>query len=69
MCKAIDMKIMFYSHANETHYRKKSFALSLVLKVRNFETRKWTVVVPPSSSPSLVCLACSHVTSQPTRQS
>ena len=37
MWKAIDMKIIFYSHANETHYRKKSFALSLVLKVRNLK--------------------------------
>ena len=37
MWKAIDMKITFYSHANETHYRKKSFALSLVLKVRNLK--------------------------------
>ena len=37
MRKAIDMKIIFYSHANETHYRKKSFALSLVLKVRNLK--------------------------------
>jgi len=65
MCKAIDMKIIFCSNANETHYHKKSFAFSLVLKVRIFETRKWTVVVPPSR----VCLACSHVTSQRTRQS
>ena len=37
MWKAIDMKIIFYSHAKETHYRKKSFALSLVLKVRNLK--------------------------------
>ena len=37
MWKTIDMKIIFYSHANETHYRKKSFALSLVLKVRNLK--------------------------------
>ena len=33
-CKAIDMKIILYSHANKTHFHKKGFALSLVLKVR-----------------------------------
>ena len=33
-CEAIDMKITFY--VNETHYHKKGFALSLVLKVRVF---------------------------------
>ena len=37
MWKAIDMEIIFYSHANETHFRKKRFALSLVLKVRNLK--------------------------------
>ena len=40
-CKAIDMKTIFYSHAGKTHFHKKSFALSLVLKVREFGTRKW----------------------------
>ena len=30
----IDMKMIFYSHANETHFHEKGFALSLVLKVR-----------------------------------
>ena len=37
---SFDMKIPFYSHANRTHYHKKVFALSLVLKVKDFETRK-----------------------------
>ena len=32
--KAIDMKMNFYSHVNKTHFHKKGFALSLVLKVR-----------------------------------
>ena len=36
-CKAIDIKMIFYSHANETHYHKKGFALSLVFKARIFE--------------------------------
>ena len=26
-CRAIDMKVIFYSHANKTHFHKKSFAL------------------------------------------
>ena len=39
-CKANDMKMIFYSHANKTHFQKKGFALSLVLKVR---TRKWAI--------------------------
>ena len=28
-CEAIDMKMSFYSHANKTHFHKKSFPLSL----------------------------------------
>ena len=28
------MKMIFHSHANKTHFHKKGFALSLVLKVR-----------------------------------
>ena len=39
--KAIDMKMFFYFYlyANKTHFHKKGFALSLVLKVRIFGTR------------------------------
>ena len=37
--KAIDMKMFFYFYANKTHFHKKGFALSLVLKVRSFGTR------------------------------
>jgi len=33
-CKAIDMEIIFYFHANETHIHNKGFAFSLVLKAR-----------------------------------
>ena len=36
-CKAIDMKTIFNSHANKTHFHKKDFALGLGLKVRNSE--------------------------------
>ena len=42
-CKTFDMKTIFYSYANKSHFHKKGFALSLVLKVRAFETRKWPV--------------------------
>ena len=33
----------FYSRANKTHFHKKGFALSLVLKVRVFGTRYWLI--------------------------
>ena len=35
-CKAIDMKRIFHSHANKTHYLKNGFTLGLVVKVRVF---------------------------------
>ena len=38
-CEAIDGKVLFYSHANKP-FHKKGFALSLVLKVGVFGTRK-----------------------------
>ena len=34
-------------HANETHYNKKDFALSLIMKVRVFVTRKWPFLLLP----------------------
>ena len=37
----LNMKIIFYSHANNPLFYKRGFALSLVLKVRIFGTRKW----------------------------
>ena len=43
-CEAIDMKMIFNHDANKTHFHNKVFALSLVLKVRFFETRKWRIV-------------------------
>ena len=33
-----------YFHANKTHFHMKSFALSLVLKVRMFGIRKWPIM-------------------------
>ena len=38
------MRSLFYSHANKTHFHKKDFALSLVLKVKVFGTRKWPII-------------------------
>ena len=42
-CSAFDMEIIFHSHVNKTHFRKKSYALGLILKVRVFGTRKWCI--------------------------
>ena len=44
------MEMIFYSHANKTHFHKKSCALGLTLKVRVFETRKWPVVLNSANS-------------------
>ena len=43
--EAIDMKIIFNYVANKTHFHNKGFALSLVLKVKLFGTRKWPIFV------------------------
>ena len=41
VCKDIALIFfLFYTHANKTHFHKKGFALSLVLKVRVFGVRK-----------------------------
>ena len=40
-CEAIGMKMIFNYDANKTHFHNKGFALSFVLKVRFFWTRKW----------------------------
>ena len=38
------MEVIFYSHANKsTHFHKIGFALSLILKVTVFGTRKWPI--------------------------
>ena len=42
-CEAIDVKMIFNYEANKTHFHNKGFALSLVLKVRFFGTRKWPI--------------------------
>ena len=40
------MEIIVHSHANKTHFHKKSCAPSLILKVRVFGTRKWPIAAP-----------------------
>ena len=42
-CQAFDMKMIFHSHANKTHFQKKGCALGLILKVRIFGTLKWPI--------------------------
>ena len=42
-CSAFDLKMIFHSHANKTHFHKKGSAPGLILKVRAFGTRKWPV--------------------------
>ena len=36
-CEAVDMKMILFCHANETHYHRKDSAPSLVLKERVLE--------------------------------
>ena len=43
-CKAIDKRMILYSHANKTEFDKKGSALHLILKVRVFGTWKWPVI-------------------------
>ena len=42
-CSAFDVEMIFHSHANKTHFRKKGCALGLILKVSVFGTRKWPI--------------------------
>ena len=41
-CSAFDMQMSYHSHA-KTHFHKKGCALGLILKVRVFGTRKWSI--------------------------
>ena len=40
--------MIFYSHANKTHFYKKGCALRLILKVRVFGTLKWPIIPLPN---------------------
>ena len=44
-CSAFDIKIIFHSKANKTHFLKKGCAPSLILKVRAFGTWKWPIYI------------------------
>ena len=44
-CSAFDMEMIFQSHANKTHFRKKGCTPSLNLKMRVFGTPKWPITV------------------------
>ena len=46
---------LFYSHANKTHFHNKGFALSLVLKARVSETRKWPISTVSSGLTKKLC--------------
>ena len=63
---AVDMEIIFHSHANKTHFHKKGCAPGLILKVRVFGTRKWPIDFPFSKKFSFtrivfIVFACPHV--------
>ena len=42
-CETFVVKMSFNYDANKTHFHNKGFALSLVLKVKLFGTRKWPI--------------------------
>lgn len=44
-CDHIEWKMSFYSKENNTHFHKKCFALSLILKVRVVGILKWRIRV------------------------
>ena len=52
-CLAFDMETIVHSHSNKTHFHKKGCALGLILKVRVFGTRKWSIEPTPSCSCAL----------------
>ena len=59
-CKAIDM----HSRANKTHFHKKGFALSLVLKGKLFGNRRWSIAKMQALFAFLVCVIVGfHMTS------
>ena len=47
---ALDMKMIFLSNANKTHFHKKDRALGLILKIKDFGTPKWPTGVQQSPS-------------------
>ena len=43
-CETFVVEMSFNYDANKTHFHNKGFALSLVLKVKLFGTRKWPIL-------------------------
>ena len=41
---AFDMEMTFHSHASKSHFHKKGWAPSLILKVRVFRSQKWPII-------------------------
>ena len=50
LLSAFDIEMIFRSYANKTHLHKKGCSLSLILKVRVFGTRKWSISNVPGKS-------------------
>ena len=48
---ALDMKMIFHSNANKTHFHQKDRALGLILKIRDFGAPKWPTGVQFVSPP------------------
>ena len=46
-CETFVVEMSFNYDANKTHFHNKGFALSLVLKVKLFGTRKWPIEESP----------------------
>ena len=46
-CETFVVEMSFNYDANKTHFHNKGFALSLVLKVKLFGTRKWPIACFP----------------------
>ena len=44
-CETFVVEMSFNYDANKTHFHNKGFALSLVLKVKLFGTRKWPILM------------------------
>ena len=55
-CETFVVEMSFNYDANKTHFHNKGFALSLVLKVKLFGTRKW----PNSNCHRQTSFQCSH---------
>ena len=49
-CETFVVEMSFNYDANKTHFHNKGFALSLVLKVKLFGTRKWPITADPNDT-------------------